>query len=304
MDEARVVAQLEHPSIVPIHDFGRLGDGRLFYTMKYVEGSTLAAFRVGTEDRPELLRVFQKVVDAVAFAHSRGVLHRDIKPSNVMVGAFGEVLVMDWGIASRVGSVAIEVSAEAKTEVRPVAGDEGSAAEDAVPATDDAGPADPGADTRRTADGTVLGTPGYMAPEQARGEIARIDWRSDVYGLGALLYFVLTGRHAFAAAFPEAIRQHVIEGRFPRPRSVLPKIPRRLEAICLKAMALDPRDRYQSSEAMGEDIALYLDDRPISAYRENPIELAGRWVSRHRFIVLIILTYILVRILIFFFLRT
>src|SRR3954469_15690424 len=152
--EAQVLARLEHPGIVPVHDVGVLPDGRTFYTMKWVEGARLDRHLAGAVPLAERLRLFLRIADAVAFAHAKGVLHRDLKPENVMVGAFGEVLVMDWGLA--------KILAEASGLAR----------------------------ARTTAESAVLGTPGFMSPEQRTGASAGVDARADVYSLGALLQWM------------------------------------------------------------------------------------------------------------------
>jgi len=271
--EAKIVAQLEHPGIVPIHDVGTLTDGRVYYTMKFVQGQTLEQQVASHANLNDRLRIFLRICDAVAFAHSRGVLHRDLKPSNIMVGAFGESLVMDWGVAANMREKWTSDSSEPR-----------SSSKNPEPITQD---------------GAVVGTPGYLSPEQASGVKGTIDYRSDIYGLGAVLYFVLTGRppipdQAVAVAIDRAIR-----GDFAPPRSLSNGIPRRLEAICLKALALRPEDRYASVNALSKDVGLYLDGEPVSARVEGPWEKVARWINKYQFIVIIALVYIIVR---FFFL--
>ncbi len=264
--EARIVAQLEHPGIVPIHDVGQLPDGRVFYTMKYVEGQTLEQFASPTRTLSELIRVLERVCEAVAFAHARCVLHRDLKPANIMIGAFGEVLVMDWGIARR--------SSESDPAI-PMA--EGSL----MSPTD-------------TAPGLVLGTPAYMAPEQAVGRPELIDHRADVYGLGGVLYFILTGHAPWAGKGQTAIIVSRDRDR---------RVPRRIEAICLKALAADPLNRYGTVSQFADDLESFLAGDPVSAYPENVFQRLGRWIGRNQLVVILILVYLLVRLLFLFWRR-
>src|ERR1700730_17120507 len=172
--EAKIIAQLEHPGIVPVHDVGTLPDGRGFYTIKLVQGRRLDQLRAELGGIPERLRTFQKICEAVSFAHAHGVLHRDLKPQNIMLGPFGEVLVMDWGLAKLLNAE-IPADPEGTPDIRVCEGQTSEL---------DTAEAD-------TAHGVVFGTPGYMAPEQARGEVRAVGPRTDVYSLGAVLKFLL-----------------------------------------------------------------------------------------------------------------
>ena len=290
--EARIVALLEHPSIVPIHDVDTLADGRVFYAMKLVQGARLDEFATSTTSLSDLLRVFQKVCEAVAFAHARGVIHRDLKPENIMVGQFGEVLVMDWGVAKVLEGGRGDTQTSTPNEAAELSTVDDADLVATLPLSGDGSPAD-------TRSGTVIGTPAYMAPEQSRGETELLDQRSDVYALGAILYFLLSRRPPFESANATGAREP--RGDYPaRPRQIDPKNPRAIEAICLKAMSERRDDRYASAQEVAGDIVRFLDGNPVSAYRENIIEKAGRWLNKNRFIVLLILAYLLMRIIVFF----
>jgi eukaryotic-like serine/threonine-protein kinase len=265
LQEAVVLARLEHPGIVPIHDAGSLPDGRPFYCMKYIQGQTLDQHMAGLSLR-QRLHLLQRIADPLAFAHSRGIIHRDLKPSNIMVGAFGEVLIVDWGLAKVATERPMPGSASARDEGRP----EFAAGSTPTPAN-----------LRSTEHGTVLGTPGYMAPEQARGTVALIDQRADVFGLGAILRFMIMG---------DSYRKESAA-------------PRRLQAICRKATAPEIADRYSSVSEMACDIGCYLDDLPVRAYQENIFERIGRMLSRNRFAVVLVVAYLLMRLLFILFSR-
>jgi serine/threonine protein kinase len=285
--EARIVALLEHPSIVPIHDVGVLEDGRVFYAMKLVQGKRLDEFADGASSVSDLLRIFQKICEAVAFAHARGVIHRDLKPENIMVGPFGEVLVMDWGVAKVLDDIRGGTAADARTAGPLIIEDSDLIA--TLPLGAAGQPGDTGT-------GTVIGTPAYMAPEQAMGKTDLLDQLSDVYSLGAILYFLITGRVPFGGA--SSVKTRV---RPPRPRQINQKIPRALEAICLKAMSETREERYASSEEIAADVIRFLDGEPVVAYPENLFEKAGRWLGKNRFIVWLVIAYLIMRVLVFFF---
>jgi serine/threonine protein kinase len=236
-NEARLIARLEHPGIVPVHDFGELPDGRQFYAMKLVRGDRLDRWMGAGRDLSERLGVFLRVCDAVAFAHAHGVVHRDLKPANVMVGEFGEVLVLDWGIAAELSN------ADRGTRI---------------------------ADSLRNAD-TIVGTPEYMAPEQARGD-AGADHRADVFALGAMLAGIAAGSAPVVA-------------------------------IARKAQSPDPASRYQSVAALAADVNRYLAGRAVEAHREPLVDRLVRIGRRHRLPILLVLTYMVARVLLLYFFR-
>jgi serine/threonine-protein kinase len=270
--EAEITGGLEHPGIVPVYGLGTYGDGRPYYAMRFIRGDSLkdviARFhadgslttdpgRRSLELRKLLLR-FLEVCNAIEYAHSRGVLHRDIKPSNVIVGRHGETLVVDWGLAKVVGRPDPDPAPEERT-LRP-SSSSGSA---------------------ETLPGATMGTPPFMSPEQARGDHDRLGPRADVYSLGATLYYLLTGKPPFEADNPVAALQAVRKGDFPPPRALDPTVDRALEAVCLKAMSLNPEDRYPSARALADDVEAWMADAPVAAYRDPPARRLGRWARRH-----------------------
>jgi serine/threonine protein kinase len=252
--EARILAALEHPGIVPVHDAGTLADGRAFYCMKYVEGQTLAE-HIATLNLRDKLRLLERIAEPLDFAHARGFIHRDLKPDNIMIGASGEVLVMDWGLAKCRVTGLKRGETEVDTSVQPAQNS-----------------------SRVTRQGSVLGSRGYMSPEQARGDI-EVDHRTDIYSLGAILAFMLAG------SSPGELR--VAAANVPRP----------LRAICEKAMAADPRARYQSAPEMTADITHYLNGESVSAWPESLIVRSRRIFARHRTAVALIAAYLIMRIL-------
>jgi serine/threonine protein kinase len=301
--EAKIVAQLEHPGIVPIHDIGILPDGRPFYVSKYINGYTLDHFARTIESTTEKLNVFKKICEAVAFAHSRGVIHRDLKPQNIIIGLFGEVLVIDWGVA-KVATVLDEVTEEKSPIPNPKSESTAPAQsplrtqppEQSLPALPESftppftggqgGESNTAGSALRihpssleTASGSIIGTPGYMSPEQQQGLNMIVDERSDIYALGATLRELLN----------MGTQQN--------------ELPKSLLAIVQKAMSNSPALRYATVTEFAADISSILENQPVSAYPENIAEKASRWVTKNWFVVVLIATYIIMRILIYFIAR-
>lgn len=299
--EARILAKLEHPGIVPVHDVGTLPDGRVFYVMKLVRGRRLDEYRRKNSSPINLLRVFLKICDAVAFAHSQDVIHRDLKPANIMIGSFGEVLILDWGVAKWLNA-GKESRAEGGRRSAPLP-------ESANPESESPGDGHPG----NTAQGTILGTPGFMAPEQASGDIEKVDQRADVYALGAILYFLLTGqdpgdkpqsREKAPTARASRDRESHLSQAITRLGLGSPHqaeldftaaVPRSLRGICLQAMHDQAAKRYQKVADLVADVSRFLDGLPVLAYRERPYERLARVIAKYRTPLLLVLTYVIFR---------
>jgi len=306
VQEAAVLGKLEHPNIVPIHDLGRDSEGALYYTMKLVKGRTLQnilddlrhekkeALEHYTLDR--LLTIFRKVCDALAFAHANNIIHRDLKPENVMVGEFGEVLVMDWGIAKIMGELGVEGSAGTPARSDPSSGEESPRSSSLTPA--------------QTLDGAVMGTPNYMSPEQALGKVNELDERSDIFSLGGILYAILTLRPpvegkdvwevlekvSTAEITPPTTfgtttgkGQHQEKGNIVAASSIKPlphlkggRVPAALSAVAMKALSLNKAQRYQHVAAFSEDIEAYQSGFATTAEQAGLWTQALLFIRRHR----------------------
>ncbi len=320
IEEAQVTGQLEHPNIVPVHDIGLDPQGRLFFTMKFVHGESLAQIleqirrrsrnnknkTKGTREvtyrgfnLARLLQVFLKVCDAISFAHAKGVIHRDLKPENVMVGAFGEVLVMDWGVAKLIEPKAPEkeVPADSRERVKrrrssgrlPRMGglvQTGSAGtEYDHHATSKSGRVRSSRaenSSLQSQTGDIVGTAMYMSPEQARGEVGSLDERTDVYALGAMLYEILTLEPPFDGHNVFMILRAVLDEEVVPPRTRAPErqIPADLEHIVLRAMEKNRADRYPSAEALKADLLNYVEGRMIEAASYTSMQRISHWLRR------------------------
>jgi len=266
--EAEVTARLEHPGIVPVYALGRRADSRPFYAMRFIRGESLKeaivrffedeskSGRSNPSRQRELLRSFIDVCQAIAYAHSRGVIHRDLKPANIMLGKFGETLVVDWGLAKIVGKF-----------------DSVASLDESILQPDD--------DSIKTRQGSLVGTLAYMSPEQASGSCESVGPASDIYSLGATLYHLLTGNPPISEdSIAEALSK-IRSGDFPHPRLVKPNVEQPLAAICVKAMQNCPAQRYSSATELANDIELYVADEPTSAMDESKLVKFQRWRRKH-----------------------
>lgn len=276
--EAEITGGLEHPGIVPVYGLGSHADGRPFYAMRFIRGEDLkSAIRKYHDQRArgsdsvlvfrELLKRFVDVCNAIEYAHSRGVLHRDLKPGNIMLGKYGETLVVDWGLAKAAGHTEPDAPQASMGPLQPQSG----------------------SDITPTQDGGVIGTLQYMSPEQAAGRQDILGPATDVYAMGAILYEILTDQPPIERVtnqsgmvdLPSTLRR-IQEGRIARPSVIIPDVHKPLEAICLKALRPDPSERYLSVADLADDIERWLADQPVSAWEEPYRVRAMRWVRQHR----------------------
>jgi len=282
LEEAQVTAQLDHPGIVPVHELGVDATGKVYFTMKLVQGEDLSAVFEKVKRGEEgwslvrALNVLLRSCEAMGFAHARGVVHRDLKPANIMVGRFGETYVMDWGLAR-----VLERDDTRDLRLQNPVDHAGTVMTDRM---EQAG-AEPNSPLV-TMDGHVIGTPVYMAPEQAEGRLERIGPQTDVYGMGAILYQLLTGQMPYTRpdvqASPHRILRWVLDGP-PQPvHSLNPDIPAELIAICERAMARDSTRRYGTMVELAQDLRAYLENRVVAAYESGPLAELKKWVRRNR----------------------
>ena len=268
--EAEVTGGLEHPGIVPVYGLGQYEDGRPYYAMRFIKGQSLKeAITEFYEDKNlteserslqmrKLLGRFIDVCQAIGYAHSRGVLHRDLKPGNIMLGKYGETLVVDWGLAKVKGRDESSLESGEQT-LKPASGDS------ATP----------------TMAGSAIGTPAYMPPEQAAGRLDELGPASDVYSLGATLYHLLTGQPPFQGKNYVEILRAVQNGDFVEPLKLNDNIAKPLNAVCVKAMSLAPADRYSNPQELAADVEKFLADEPIDAFREPIAVRAKRAIRNH-----------------------
>src|SRR5438105_8408138 len=277
--EAQATGRLEHPNIVPVHDLGVDGEGRIYFTLKYVKGLSLKEVIRGRRDATQLedkrkfrdvftprqmIEILISVCNAVAYAHSKDIIHRDLKPDNIMLGNFGEVLVMDWGLAkilSKKGTAEVPHEPTFDFNLRATL------------------------DSSMTMEGAIAGTPAYMSPEQAGGRISELDFRTDVYSLGAMLYEILAGEPPYKGTTALEVVRMVTEGP-PPPLSSgtygFRPIPRELKAICEKAMSQDANRRHATAEQLRDDLTAYLEDQPVSCCPDTTIQRSVKWAKRNR----------------------
>ena len=284
LEEAQITGQLDHPGIVPVHELGVDSEGRVFFTMKMVQGRTLKQVieqaHAGKDEkwtRTRLIEIVLKICEAMAYSHAKRVIHRDLKPANVMVGRFGEVYVMDWGLARLMGradtkDVRLRVDATQASQILR---------------TDRMDAEDSGSNSPLyTMDGDVVGTPAYMSPEQARGDSARVGSSSDIYSVGAILYHALSGCMPYVPPGTEPSNRDVwrrVRVEAPEPLLELdPDLPGELVALCNKAMAREPEQRYPDMQALASDLRAFMEGRVVRAYQSGAVAELKKWVRRNR----------------------
>ncbi len=280
LEEAQITSQLEHPGVVPVHELGLDENHQVFFTMRLVRGRSLKEILLLVQDQREgwtltrALGVLLKVCETMSYAHDRGVIHRDLKPANVMVGRYGEVYVMDWGLARVVGRPDlhdIRPAAEAPSSIRTDLRELREGEEDSPLVT---------------LDGSVIGTPAYMSPEQAAGLVTEVDRRSDVYTLGAMLYHLLTGQPPYlrpgSRLSPHTILALVLQGPPTPIHDLVPRVPAELTAICERAMAREQAQRYPDTSALAADLRAYLEGRVVHAYETGALAELRKWVRRNK----------------------
>lgn len=289
VEEAQITGQLTHPNIVPVYDLGYDENNQLYFTMKMVKGRSLEEVLDELREHPrtaetrfslhKLLTVFTKVCDAISFAHSKGVVHRDLKPANIMLGDYGEVLVMDWGLAKVGATRKARKSAKTSTadeEAQAAADEEISEFVESIRTQ---------TGSSMTLDGQVAGTPAYMSPEQAEGKIDAIDERSDIYALGAILYEILCLKAPVQGSTVYEMLIAVSEGKIRPPEKRTGKhrnVPKDLSAVCMKALSKKKKDRYDTVLEMKQDIELYLEGRSVSAVDAGVMDAVVKLVKRNK----------------------
>ena len=286
--EAQITGQLEHPNIIPVYELDQNKESGLpFYTMRFMRGQTLQERIIGYHDKRKhvghdnldfrrLLSAFVGICNAMAYAHSRGVIHRDLKPLNVMLGAFGEVIVLDWGLATLVDQVGTDIDMQAVT-------------------------LDVDGEVFKTSAGDIVGTPSYMAPEQANGRRSKMDHRTDVYGLGGILFMILTGQPPHGANSGTDPRKSTVEllvaiseGETPLAKERAPWVPPALSKICEKAMSRSMAGRYATATDLASDVLMWLADDPVDVYKEPLFDRVWRRLKRNRTLALSIASVLLV----------
>ena len=262
LTEARITGKLEHPGIVPVYEIGKRVDGTVYYTMKLVKGETLEdrIKKLKTyETRLALLPHFVDVCNTIGYAHSKGVIHRDIKPQNIMIGDYGETIVLDWGLAKLKGT-SDTLEEELKHQYDEILAQA----------------------THKTVYGKALGTPAYMSPEQANGELEDIDEQSDVFSLGCVLYEILTGSAPYSGDYVDEILEKAKKCDYKKLKKVNKNIPEELISITEKAMSKNKQNRYKSVKELSEEITKFISGGLVSAYDYSAIEVVKKWIRKNK----------------------